>query len=386
MLRIADFITPDSKFADGVMWMHDLTAEQCTHEYLISAPPAGQARPAVMLRNARRVTWLQHGSAGEYLRSHGFQAVLLHSLYSLPLPEIMAIPPGIRVFWFAFGYDIYRRPHESCPAVALPLYHPHTQHMLDQIEAHRPCAAPPPRFLQQLAAEYAGAVARVDYFSGVIPAEHALMQARRYFRAQRFDYGYGNRIRFEMMEQAAPYEEGDGILVGNSADPCGNHLDVLDRLRTLDLGRRRVVVPLSYPGNYRLYARQVAVHYERVLGGRVRLLTQWLPLEEYCRVLDGCSVGIFAHVRQQAVGNLILLLWRGARLFMTEASAVFRWYRSLGMHVFSLEHDLTQSALSEPLSVRQRDDNRALLRRLYSQQAALERLTRFYALARGEEA
>ena len=386
MLRIANFITPGSKFAEGVMWMHDLTAEQCTHEYLIVAPPAGRAAPAVQFSHARRVTWLQRGSAGEYLRAHGFQAVLLHSLDSLPLPELRAIPPGIRVFWFAFGYDIYRRPHESCPAVALPLYHPHTQHMLDQIEAHSPSAPPPPQFLQQLAAAYAGAVARVDYFSGVIPAEHALMQAHSYFRAQRFDYGYGNRIRFEMMEQAAPYAGGDGILVGNSADPCGNHLDVLDRLRTLDPGQRQVVVPLSYPENYRLYARQVAFHYERVLGGQARVLTQWLPLEEYCRLLDGCSVGIFAHVRQQAVGNLILLLWRGARVFMTEASAVFRWYRSLGMHVFSLEHDLTQSALGEPLSTRQRDDNRALLYRLYSQPAAVERLTRFYALARGGEA
>ena len=73
-------------------------------------------------------------------------------------------------------------------------------------------------------------------------------------------------------------------------------------------------------------------------------------------------------------------------LFMTETSAVFRRYRSLGMHVFGLGHDLTQSTLSEQLSARQRDDNRALLYRLYSQQAALERLTRFYALARGEEA
>ena len=55
------------------------------------------------------------------------------------------------------------------------------------------------------------------------------------------------------------------------------------------------------------------------------------------------------------------IIGAGVRLFMTETSAVFRRYRSLGMHVFSLEHDLAQSTLSEPLSARQRDDNRALL-------------------------
>ena len=191
------------------------------------------------------------------------------------------------------------------------------------------------------------AISRVELFSAPIPNELPLVQQglSPVFHAQYVQLNYGSVERtFSVGESGAT---GRDILVGNSATPTNNHLELFDLLARLDLGARRIVAPLSYGSP--LYREAVVSRGRQLFGTRFHPLTEFLPLERYNVELSRCAVVVMGHRRQQALGNICTLMCRGARIVVDERSTVYQFFKSRGAYISTLR-ELAASPNGDPFA------------------------------------
>ena len=95
------------------------------------------------------------------------------------------------------------------------------------------------------------------------------------------------------------------------------------------------------PSKYKLYSfKFILKKGEEFFLEKFKPLLNFLPLEEYNNYLSQCNVAIMGHHRQQAVGNIIVLLWLGVKVFLSEKSTLFSYLTRKGVVVYCLEKDL----------------------------------------------
>ena len=73
------------------------------------------------------------------------------------------------------------------------------------------------------------------------------------------------------------------------------------------------------------------------------------------------------HYRPQALGNIITALWIGARVFMSERSIQYEYFKTKGIVLFSIEKELNFLLDSSgTLSPKDIQSNRQILCSIYS--------------------
>lgn len=158
--------------------------------------------------------------------------------------------------------------------------------------------------------------------------------------------------------------KGTDIMIGNSASATNNHEHVLDILSHLDTGDRRIVVPLSYSGK-RDYVERVSSKGRKLFGDSFVPLLDFMPLSEYNRQQAATQTAIFGNLRQEAIGNIIIALYLGAKVFLLKSNPVYTWARNHGLTVFELTH-VSDRELETPLPASARESNREILLSLYT--------------------
>ena len=175
-------------------------------------------------------------------------------------------------------------------------------------------------------------IKRVNYFSPVLSSEYDIFRdAQPDFRARYMPWNYGilEDMVAKFPEGTAP---GNRVLFGNSATPSNNHLDVIDELSTfLDRGYD-ILCPLSY-GNSD-YGDLVEKAGVKRYGSRFVALRSYMALDSYTELIGGCGVAVMNQVRQQGMGNVVSMLYRGARVYLHPFSPVGRHFRNLGCTLF----------------------------------------------------
>lgn len=177
---------------------------------------------------------------------------------------------------------------------------------------------------------------KIDYYSVVVPSEEVFMRKLLSKRAKRIDFNYISDQPL-VKKYTKVNLDSHHILLGNSADITNNHLDVLPMLKKCE--GYHVLVPLSYDYNGEgksVYQTDVIKHARKLLGENFTPLVDFLPYDEYVKLTQKCSVYIFGHRRQKALGNVDMALRRGALVFMNDVSPVFKFYRDNGMRLYSL--------------------------------------------------
>lgn len=167
---------------------------------------------------------------------------------------------------------------------------------------------------------------------------------------------------------------GDNILVGNSGAITNNHIEAFKLLSQFDLGNRSVITPLTYGDSLNI---------NHVINGGKKLLAEnfspvlgFLPISEYNYVIKESSIVIMPHYRQQAMGNLIILLYLGAKVYLYKKNPVFNYFKSLGLKIFSIEDDLvkTNSDALRALDAATRSHNRLLTLQEFNSEKTLNNI------------
>lgn len=168
-------------------------------------------------------------------------------------------------------------------------------------------------------------------------------------------------LNAELMESEV---NGNDIMIGNSASGTNNHEHVMDLLAQLDTGSRRIVVPLSYSGKGK-YVGRICEKGKELFGDHFVPLLKFLPLAEYNLQQRSTSVTIFGNLRQEAIGNVIIALYLGAKVFLEESNPVYTWACDHGLKAYTL-NELTQEEIDTPTPPAVLAETRGILRSLYS--------------------
>ena len=161
---------------------------------------------------------------------------------------------------------------------------------------------------------------------------------------------------------------GSNIIVGHSYSYTGNHLEVMKLLSKLDLSNRLVKFPLSY-GDSERYRDYLLGQGKKLLGGKFSPLTNYMSLDEYNNYLLDASYFIYNSYRQEAVGNILVALYIGGKVFLSDNSPLLKFYKSIGLIIFPVS-SVSNESLSIPLQEEDIVHNRGIIEKHYS----LERL------------
>lgn len=155
----------------------------------------------------------------------------------------------------------------------------------------------------------------------------------------------------------------NNLMIGNSASCSNNHEFVMKQLKALDLTGRKVYVPLSY-SIVKPYVKTVEQAGRSMLGDSYAPLHSFMPLEEYNKLQQSVSVAIYGNWRQEAIGNILISLYLGAKVYLAKRNPVYEWAHRHDLIVFPLE-EISQTGIDTPLPESDKEHNKSILRSLY---------------------
>lgn len=285
------------------------------------------------------------------LSNHGdCVAIVLHSLPKSWLPLLLQIPPRPAVLWRCWGYELYGdRPRLLSHLFPHGLYMPHTasvvrashrlvatarQSSLSAAKRHgRRVVKRTKQMIKSAMPLQRRPYQRIDYFASVAPMEFLLIREQhKWFPGAFTGLPYGAEGSTAVSDQAQSAMIPESLLIGNSATPTCNHIDVFSLIsqnRCFD--SFRIVVPLSYGKDW--YRDEVITVGRELFGDRFHPITEFLDKDDYFKVIASCSHAIMAQFRQQAGANIRTLVAAGVKLAMHESSPLYQSLLCRGIEI-----------------------------------------------------
>ena len=372
MLKLIHCVT-DEKFTQVIIDEFDFLSERCISKYvLVTRRPRKEFK---YISNLKNIEIIETRDFQKYIESEKCDYVILHNFNSLPYGLTAKIPKDIRLVWFSWGMDIYGKVMNK-PFVYIPnMYHEETQKLIKPTfkERIQKIKGWIKRYLHKNI--IINAVKRIDYYSGVIPEEYDMMRRLSFFKAKPVDFRYASPysgIELSLLDEETP-KLGNDILIGNSGDPRNNHADIFIKLKDIDLGNRKVVVPLSYGGTKR-YRDQIKSIGKEIWGDRFIAIENFMPLQEYEKVISSCGFRIFGQERQQAMGNIGIALRTGCKVFAYKSSIIYKHFEKYQIKLYSIEEELNSNELKSLPSQEETYTNRKRTIERYLSSKQQERL------------
>lgn len=286
--------------------------------------------------------------------------VVLHSLFFYDV----VIPNHIKVIWLGFGFDYYD--------YILNSKLDYISYKTEKVLARQGFKEKAKKLVKALLVlknrkQKIKLIERIDIFCPVLNIEYDAIKWPSKKKPVFMDWNYGT-----MEDNWAKFNShklcGKNILIGNSATPTCNHLDAIDALSRVTLNDSKLIIPLSY-GNMS-YANSVKKYANQSFQGEVITLEKFIPFDEYTEIISTCSFIIMSHKRQQGVGNVIMMLNLGAKVFLDKSNLLYTFLKEYGFFVFSLEEINDANFLVE-LNEEQKDTNKKLLFQLWGRESIL---------------
>jgi dTDP-N-acetylfucosamine:lipid II N-acetylfucosaminyltransferase len=343
----------DQKWVERIQGLFEAAAAG-QHLYVLIGSPSGNAvlpRGAVPLRGEDHIREIIGGQPA-------WDGIVVHGvLFSTVERLLSAIPKTIPIACYVWGREVY----EHLPILNRRLLQRETSRIVNRLRGPS-LRRYIPRWIPLLSAGRLRMMQRVssryDYNVGTFPEEYELFVSSGVFQNTRYLWGaYGSLEDFVDVDQVVA--EGQDIQIGNSGNATNNHADAFTFVGQMNRSPRRIVVPLSYYTDRR-YCEAVATEGRARFGDAFEPLFDFMPLAEYQRRVDSCGLVVMNQLRQQAWGNVLLALWRGARVYMN-GTPIYGALTRLGFDVSLMRDVSSRGAGLQPCTHEQAQRNRELL-------------------------
>lgn len=137
------------------------------------------------------------------------------------------------------------------------------------------------------------------------------------------------------------------ILLGNSATVENNHISTLNVLSKYKNDNIKIYCPLSY-GN-KEYGNKVIQYGKQIFGDKFIPLVDFMPYDEYAKLLNNCDVALFNMERQQALGNIFIMFALGKKVFLNKNNPAHKYFSSINVKTF-LIGDINSLSLEQFVS------------------------------------
>ncbi|MFL0411280.1 TDP-N-acetylfucosamine:lipid II N-acetylfucosaminyltransferase [Microbacterium paludicola] len=350
-------IARDSQFsARFSSWFEEIAPG--ASEYLVSANtpdkelryPIASDRVTVLGPGIRRLGGLRH------IRS--YDALVVHNMDNFAALLTTVSRRRATHVWSGYGWDYYGDGRSAYSG------------QLDPLTANLLAVGGGSRSLLRGAATAAktalrnAAANRTDLFSAPIATDYEVFKQR--FPRSRAEYIQLNYAVTTDLAGPGGSVSGEDVLVGNSADPTNNHLDLIELLTSVPLDGRRIIMPLSYGGD-KAYIEAVMKAGKAAFGGAFEPLLERVPFEEYVQLMARCGHVVMGQRRQKALGNIIIALHGGADVILHDSSPVHAALAQEGAALRRLS-DLRRDGFGPGrLSAAERAQNLLVLERLWGE-------------------
>jgi hypothetical protein len=379
----------DEKFIDGAI-IRFTRNDPGRHTFLFLYKGGFEGFHYIKQESAVQAVFVGSEIYGQYLsRLSSYDAVFLHGLFSPHVIDLVnRATPEVVFVWLFWGGELWSfkniRDSMMLPATrriyrwnALKaVIYPNLRKYTDLIR-HLKFGVIRDALFAKVAARSSNvptegvdslekAIRRVNYVIPVIPNDYEVLKKRFALKAKILDWNYSLGISLD--SRADKTVSGHNIAVGNSAHYTNNHLDIFRYIRKIKNWDGRVIVPLSY-GDAE-YRNDVIRAGERLFGGRFMPLVTYMPVEEYLTLMESCSCAYFNTLRQQAMGNIVMLLCQGTKVFLREENPAYDFLRRNEIVVFPIDSNILRN--TGDIRVLPESDiikNRFILNSLYSEKS-----------------
>ncbi len=268
------------------------------------------------------------------------QKIILHGLSHMRVVQLLCMLPWVlkKCFWVIWGWDLY------------------SYKLAERTrDWHR----------RELFRKFA--IRRLGHIVTFIPGDAEL--ARQWYGARGKVHQcvmYPSNL-FDKKLASPEAHEGICIQIGNSADPDNEHVEMLQMLERHRDRNFTIYAPLSYGDP--LHAQAVAAAGRKMFGDKFVALTEFLPLDDYRRLLGKIDIAVFNHRRQQGMGNMITLLGMGKKVYLRTDVTPWQLFQSMGLKVYD-NADIDLRPLDEPSARR----NREIVERHFSEPVLVDQL------------
>lgn len=341
-----------------------------------------------------RVAGVEYANSAQVLEDLEWCDVLVvHWWHAVASSVVERASKSTIVVWSGWGGDYY----DLLPGGEDGLYGEKTKELMRQIQgAYRARAKQrrngfslmmeafkniPGKSARNDVADKKNLIKRFDYFSAPIPEDFEQLKAAlgNLFRAEYVQLSYGSVEKTFLCGECGV--SGNDILLGNSATGTNNHLEILDILSSIEIGDRKVIAPLSY--GLQEYGDEIEKRGGELLGDHFVPIRNYMPLKDYNFLISSCSIAIMNHRRQQALGNIAAMLYRGAKVFLDENSVAFQFFRRKGAYVFSVREiaELGVEAFVS-LNLSEMKRNAEIINKIWGHDVVIDNARKFVGLMR----
>lgn len=158
------------------------------------------------------------------------------------------------------------------------------------------------------------------------------------------------------------------IMIGHAGSPILNHYEVVEKLEKFNVSNK-IVIPLSY--GKKEYIELLKAKLANKNNLNIDIIEKYLPKEVYYSKLNNIGVFILNSNCQQALGNIIYLLWIGTKIFLSKHSTTYTTLIEKSFFVYSIEDEMTPDSLVN-LTESEKKHNHQLLKESLSEAVVLQ--------------
>lgn len=385
-------IVPDDKFIDVAIMLMD-TVTNVSNMYVCPVDEEHVEQQGFRFITLKeRVSLFSISKLNQLLDEVPVDIVAFHTLPFCFYEYVLRIPKSIKIWWLIWGYDIYTNTsdYDIPPIIPLQLYKPQTKNYIKS--RFSPTLTTGIKRTAKILMNYNGnrdrankikketsvaklmrqsVLERIDYVSTVLPIEYEMLSKIKRFNAEYIPFQYPFKPQdstFHRLPQASY------ILVGNSSDSTNNHLDVIQLIRKRSIDNV-LYLPLAYgDAGYKKYLIAQTAGQKNIL-----IQDDFISREEYISILSNCKAAVFGHIRQQALGNIVIMMMLGLKVFLYKDSICYKYFKANGYLVFSVEKDLNKESIEQALSEDEVEINRTKIIDAFSFERIQYALNQFFA-------
>ena len=372
-------VTPDEKFINSVIWQFEKVLPN-ESTYVVSIPHSSynlkhvtqSERVDLLIANRKKIK--------EFVKNiDNYSLIFLHGMDIVNAQIILNYRGKGKIIWVFWGWEIYDNPQAEASNVIGNLTKKKGLHKKEKKTFDKKIKEILYYLLCFRLFSYGSlilkAIKRVNYVGLLSKQEFDFLVKKKYLNpnARFFSYTY-YPIEFIFKGIELLNVTSDNILLGNSASATNNHIEAFEILHKFNIGHRKIITPLSYGDTE--YKLQILKYGSIYFKNNFEPINDFMPLKDYNLYLQKCGIVIMNHYRSQAVGNILAMLWMGAKINLDESNIIYNLLKSWGLRVFSINKDLTEINIEkfDLLTETDRLHNRRILMEVIGEKSVLESL------------
>lgn len=292
----------------------------------------------------------------EIVRSKKCTQVFVHFLSDIHLFPLFFTRKKIKKYWIYWGADLYS-------FIDYQLYDIETLKVLGiSTKKKKSIKDNVFRFLRKKV------IRKIDYIA-INESEYPILIKNFFTKAVPINLPYSSEEKVFKEYSKKDENENLTILLGNSGDPTNNHIEVIYKLAKIKKDFK-VLVPLSY-GSNKKYIEQVVKIGNSMLGNKFVPLLDFMTPDKYIELLSSVNVAILNHYRQQAIGNIRILINLGKIIYLRPENPLFPFYKKKGLFFKNID-EMNEEDLYEKIDGEKKSQNLKIIDELYSNKNVLE--------------